>query len=161
VIKADLLADLSAAKNFFLLAKGEFYQTFIDESRSLMQLPPQSTAEYDLNEGPRMQTILKLALEDDKSLKRFKFVLRSFSFSYSNFSSLNGLICSGDVDLSKNNSAFKITSSRNHVKSGALWHSLKQRIEMGFQTTFGFRFRNNLFHAVGAGHSQLGQSIIS
>ena len=40
VIKADLLSDLTAAKHYFLLGKGEFYQTFIEEARQLMQLPP-------------------------------------------------------------------------------------------------------------------------
>lgn len=104
---------------------------------------------------------MKLAQDDEKYLKKFKFTLRSFRFQYSNFSSLNGLVIAGDVDLSKTNFAFKITSSRNHSISGALWHSLKQRIEMGFQTTFGFKFRNNLFHSVGGGQSVLGQSIMS
>jgi hypothetical protein len=68
---------------------------------------------------------MKLALEDDQFLKKYKFALRSFSFTFSNFSSLNGLIYAGDVDLSKNNFGFKISSSRSHSKSGALWHSLK------------------------------------
>jgi gamma-tubulin complex component 4 len=36
VVKSDLISDLQAAKDYFLLAKGEFYQTFIDEGRGLM-----------------------------------------------------------------------------------------------------------------------------
>jgi hypothetical protein len=76
--------------------------------------------------------------------KKFKFTLRSFSFAFKNFSSLQGLIFFGDVDLSKHTHAFKITSNRNHSKSGALWHSLKQKVEMGFETRFGFRFQNTL-----------------
>ena len=88
-------------------------------------LSPQSTAEYDLNAGPLQQTTLKLQLDDEKFLKKFKFALRSYSFSYKNFNNLEGLILVGDVDLSKHTNAFKITSSRNHLKSGALWHSLK------------------------------------
>jgi gamma-tubulin complex component 4 len=125
VIQQNCIADLTAAKDYFLLGKGEFFQTFIEESRSLMLLSPQSTAEYDLNAGPLQQTTLKLQLEDDKFLKQFKFALRSYSFSYKNFNNLDGLILVGDVDLSKHTNAFKITSSRNHLKSGALWHSLK------------------------------------
>ena len=107
-----------------------------------MALAPQSTVEYDLNAGPLHQTIVMLGLEDDPMLKKFKMTLKSFSFTYNNFSSLSGLTCVGDVDLSSHNSAYKITSNKNNRKSGALWHSLKQRIEMGFQTYFGFRFRN-------------------
>jgi len=146
VIKANLLDDLKAVKDYFLLAKGEFFQTFLDEARAMLSLPPQSTAEYDINTGPLQQTILKLGLEDDVMLQKFKMTLRSFSFSYNNFSSLSGLICVGEVELSQKNSVFKITSHRLSHKSGALWHSLKQRIELGFQTTFGFKFRNGVFH---------------
>jgi len=108
-----------------LLAKGEFYQTFLDEARMLMSLAPTSTVEYDLNAGPLHQTIVKLGLEDDKMLKKFKMTLRSFSFSYNNFSSLNGLCVIGNVDVSTNTHAYKIMSHKNSVKSGALWHSLK------------------------------------
>ena len=127
-----------------------------------MSLAPQSTVEYDLNAGPRHQAIVKLGLEEDKMLKKFKMTLRSFSFTYNNFSSLNGLCCIGNVDLSNNNYAYKITSHKNSIKSGALWHSLKQRIENGFQTHFGFRFSNSVFHyGAGGGASQLNQSMIS
>lgn len=65
-------------------------------------------------------------------LKKFGMTLRSFSFNYNNFSSLNGLACIGDVDLSSNTFAYKIISKKNSNKSGALWHSLKQKIENGF-----------------------------
>lgn len=95
-----------------------------------MALAPTSTVEYDLNAGPLHQTIVKLGLEDDYMLKKFKLTLRSFSFRYQNFEYLTGLACIGDVNLSSN--AYKITSNKKSVKSGALWHSLKQRIENGF-----------------------------
>lgn len=96
-------------------------------------------------------------------LQKFKMTLRSFSFSYNNFSSLSGLICVGEVELSRSNSVFKITSHRLSHKSGALWHSLKQRIELGFQTTFGFKFRNGVFHTThgNANASVINQSMIS
>ena len=162
VLRSNLMEDLRAAKDYFLLGKGEFYQTFLEEARSIMSLAPQSTVEYDLNAGPRHQAIVKLGLEEDKMLKKFKMTLRSFSFTYNNFSSLNGLCCIGNVDLSNNNYAYKITSHKNSIKSGALWHSLKQRIENGFQTHFGFRFSNSVFHyGAGGGASQLNQSMIS
>ena len=40
VEKASLLEHLQAIKQYFLLAKGEFYQHFLEEARPLMQLPP-------------------------------------------------------------------------------------------------------------------------
>ena len=52
VQRSNLMDDLRAAKDYFLLAKGEFYQTFLEEARIIMQLAPTSTVEYDLNAGP-------------------------------------------------------------------------------------------------------------
>ena len=40
VVQADLLSDLQATKEYFLLGKGEFYQHLIDDSRQIMNLPP-------------------------------------------------------------------------------------------------------------------------
>ncbi|GER24727.1 gamma-tubulin complex component 4 homolog [Striga asiatica] len=49
VVRADLNGHLKALKDYFLLAKGDFFQSFLEESRVLMRLPPrQSTAEADL-----------------------------------------------------------------------------------------------------------------
>lgn len=88
-----------------------------------------------------------MALEDDPNLKKFKMKLRSFSFIFNNFMTLSGLIYIGDVNIdTKRNFAFKIISTKTSRKSGALWHSLKQRIDMGFKTTFGFKFRNPILH---------------
>lgn len=52
VVKASLLDHLKAIKDYFLLSKGEFYQTFLEEARHIMTLPPQSSSEFDLNVGP-------------------------------------------------------------------------------------------------------------
>lgn len=40
VISSDFVSDLTAAKDYYLLGKGEYFQTFIEEARTLMQLPP-------------------------------------------------------------------------------------------------------------------------
>ena len=52
VYKASLLEHLKAAKDYFMLSKGEFYHLFLEEARPLLNLPPQSTSESDLNLGP-------------------------------------------------------------------------------------------------------------
>jgi gamma-tubulin complex component 4 len=49
LIKSQLLSDLKALKSYFLLAKGEFFHTLLEEARDMMTLPPKSTAEFDLN----------------------------------------------------------------------------------------------------------------
>lgn len=86
-----------------------------------------------------------MGLEDDPDLKKFKLKLKSFSFIYNNFKELGSLIYIGQVNVdTKRNYAFRITSTKHSRKSGALWHSLKQRLDYGFKTTFGFKFRNPL-----------------
>lgn len=52
VVKANLLEHMREIKNYFLISKGEFYQTFLEEARTIMQMPPQSSSESDLNLGP-------------------------------------------------------------------------------------------------------------
>ena len=47
--KADLIHHLSVLKDYFLLAKGEFYLVLIEESRNLLSLPPSAKAEFEFN----------------------------------------------------------------------------------------------------------------
>ncbi|GLU03740.1 hypothetical protein SLE2022_209240 [Rubroshorea leprosula] len=70
VIRADLNGHLKALKDYFLLAKGDFFQCFLEESRQLMRLPPrQSTVEADLM-VPFQLAALKTISEDDKYFLR-------------------------------------------------------------------------------------------
>lgn len=53
------------------------------------------------------------------------------------------LIYSGDVYIdSKRNFTLQIKSQKTSRKCGSLWHCMKQRIDMGFKTTFGFKIKN-------------------
>ncbi|XP_057549187.1 gamma-tubulin complex component 4 [Amaranthus tricolor] len=66
VVRADLNGHLKALKDYFLLAKGDFFQCFLEESRQLMRLPPrQSTAEADLM-VPFQLAAVKTISEEDK-----------------------------------------------------------------------------------------------
>lgn len=99
---------------------------------------------------------MKLGLEDDPHLKKFKLKLRSYAFNYSDFSSLAGLSYIGDVKTASK--AFIIVSTKNSRRSGALWHSLKQKLDVGFKSAFSFRFKSPLIHGGGLG---LNASVIS
>ncbi|XP_076940729.1 gamma-tubulin complex component 4 homolog [Bidens hawaiensis] len=69
VVRADLDGHLRAIKDYFLLAKGDFFQSFLEESRELMRLPPrQSTAEADLMVPFR--TAITKTITDDKYLSK-------------------------------------------------------------------------------------------
>ncbi|EFJ37238.1 hypothetical protein SELMODRAFT_77770 [Selaginella moellendorffii] len=70
VVHADLVGHLKAFKDYFLLAKGDFFQCFLEESRSLMKLPPRpSTAEADLK-APFQQAAVKTIGDEDKYFSR-------------------------------------------------------------------------------------------
>ncbi|KAK4430876.1 Gamma-tubulin complex component 4 [Sesamum alatum] len=70
VVRADLNGHLKALKDYFLLAKGDFFQSFLEESRQLMRLPPrQSTAEADLM-VPFQLAAIKTIGEEDKYFSR-------------------------------------------------------------------------------------------
>jgi hypothetical protein len=73
------------------------------------------------------------------------------------FSLLSGLSYIGDVKIA--NKQFIILSTKNSRKSGALWHSLKQKIDSGFKSSFAFKFRNPLLHE--RGQFGMNASIIS
>ncbi|XP_051130924.1 gamma-tubulin complex component 4 [Andrographis paniculata] len=70
VVRADLNGHLKALKDYFLLAKGDFFQSFLEESRQLMRLPPrQSTAEADLL-VPFQLAAIKTIGDEDKYFSR-------------------------------------------------------------------------------------------
>eukprot|EP00897_Mesotaenium_endlicherianum_P003149 jgi/Mesen1/2862/ME000174S02108 len=76
VHKADLAGHLRALKSSFLLAKGEFFQSFLEESRELMSVPPRaSSAEFDL-QSPFDKAKLNTATEgEERMFSRLTFRL--------------------------------------------------------------------------------------
>lgn len=84
VVKAELALHLEALKDYFLLSRGEFYHTFLTESKKWMSLPPRdTTAEADIT-VPFLQSSLKSNAQHDKlfqavRLKWSKTPLKVFS----------------------------------------------------------------------------------
>ncbi|CAK8572778.1 unnamed protein product [Lathyrus sativus] len=95
VVRADLNGHLRALKDYFLLAKGDFFQCFLEESRQLMRLPPrQSTAEADLM-VPFQLASLKTIGEEDKYFSKVSLRMPSFGIT----------VKSSQLDLPKATSA--------------------------------------------------------
>ncbi|KAL8143051.1 hypothetical protein V2J09_016083 [Rumex salicifolius] len=69
VVRADLNGHLKALKDYFLLAKGDFFQCFLEESRGLMRLPPRQSAEADLM-VPFQLAALKTISDEDRYFPR-------------------------------------------------------------------------------------------
>ncbi|XVE73341.1 hypothetical protein DITRI_Ditri11bG0109900 [Diplodiscus trichospermus] len=106
VVRADLNGHLKALKDYFLLAKGDFFQCFLEESRQLMRLPPrQSTAEADLM-VPFQLAAIKTISEEDKYFSRVSLRMPSFGIT----------VKSSQVDFSK-------TKTYTGGSSGALLSS--------------------------------------
>ncbi|KAF8392581.1 hypothetical protein HHK36_022926 [Tetracentron sinense] len=83
VVRADLNGHLKALKDYFLLAKGDFFQCFLEESRQLMRLPPrQSTAEADLM-VPFHINAVKEFKNENSSISCLLFVLLLFPVTLS------------------------------------------------------------------------------
>ncbi|KAL2507638.1 Gamma-tubulin complex component 4 [Forsythia ovata] len=83
VVRADLNGHLKALKDYFLLAKGDFFQSFLEESRQLMRLPPrQSTAEADLM-VPFQQAAIKTIGEEDRYFSRVSLRMRGITIKSS------------------------------------------------------------------------------
>lgn len=129
-------------KDFFLLANGEFYQLFVEESRNLMALPPSSKADIEINQGPYLQTKNLLGKEDDDTFKKFKFRMRSFSFNFKDFRTRMHLSCPGAVYQARGSTSLRIAATRQSRRSGAIWHSFKQKIDSGFKSSFNFKIKN-------------------
>lgn len=51
VEECELDTNLKLLKNFFLLGKGEFWQSFIEESQDILTRPINTWTEYDLQQG--------------------------------------------------------------------------------------------------------------
>ncbi|KAF7818194.1 gamma-tubulin complex component 4-like protein [Senna tora] len=81
VVRADLNGHLKALKDYFLLAKGDFFQCFLEESRQLMRLPPRlSTAEADLM-VPFQLAAIKTIGDEDKYFSKVSLRMPSFGIT--------------------------------------------------------------------------------
>ncbi len=152
VLKSDLASHLRALKQYFLLAKGEFYHLFLEEAASMMTLPPVETSERDINQGPFLNAASRLGLEDNPFFKQFKLRLRSFKFRYENFTTIPGLTLIGACHLLHGTVVMK----SNGKHTGAVWHTLKQQVANGFKLAWTCKFQLNSGAAPAHGGHQPG-----
>lgn len=65
VVKSDFVAFFKSLKGFFLLARGELFQAFIERSYALMALKPSHKSQEDLNHVVWQQIVRDFQGEDD------------------------------------------------------------------------------------------------
>ena len=128
MIETGLSQHIISLKNYFLLARGEFILTFLQESFEIMSLPPRAdSAEHDINSGPFAQA--QSALEEDIFLSRFRFSIKQSGFNYDDFSYISDLSQLASIRRIKN--IIKLGIGR---KIGAIWHNRKHPILPGFSS---------------------------
>lgn len=76
LINADLRQELDLLRSFFLLARGELFQTFIEEADSYLKVPPNSATEYDVRQC-FMSTIRKLLSDDENLVNKVKVEMKT------------------------------------------------------------------------------------
>jgi gamma-tubulin complex component 4 len=71
VVKSDFVGYLHVLKGFFLLSRGEVFQTFIDRSFDMMLIKPTSKSEEEINYGVWREVVRDLVPEDEPWSRHF------------------------------------------------------------------------------------------
>ena len=133
VVKNNLLQHILALKNYFLLARGEFILTFLQESVDIMAIGPNLlSAEADFNAGPFAQA--QSSLEEDPYLSKFKVKLKQSGFECKNFSSISDFSLLGSSRCTKG--IVRLGVGR---KVGTVWHRRKHPVLPSFSSSISIK----------------------
>ena len=141
--KEKLIDHLVNLKMFYLLGKGEFYQIFCEESRSIMRLPPTANGESDINSIAYQNTLMRLNWDEAPIVKNVKFRINTNGFEFIRFSSLHGLSVLGNVTQKASNNFIRFETAKTIKDTGCVWYNLKQSVENGFKMSFALRFKRS------------------
>lgn len=139
LVEEKLMEHLRYLRSYYFLDKGEFYQTFIEETRNIMKLPPRANSEQDINSVALQNTLVRLDWDDSKVMKNIKFKISNNGFEYTKFNHTDNLNIAGNILRKGDYMHFDIMKSAK--ESGCIWHNIKQSLENGFDMTFSMRFR--------------------
>lgn len=144
VNKADLLGHLTSLKDHLLLARGEFFQCFLDESKILFSNPPGVRGARDMFNGPFSTAASKVGIEEESKFKLLSFRMDSPSFSLTSFHHKDfpkstvgaGLVCNGSAR--RVGPCVQLTTW-TASQEGAVWYHPRQKVSQGFTTKFCFQ----------------------
>ena len=74
LVNADLRHELDVLRSFFLLGRGELFQTFIEDANDYLNVPPNAATEYDVRQS-FMGACRKLLSDDEVIQKKVKIEL--------------------------------------------------------------------------------------
>ncbi|CEG36938.1 gamma-tubulin complex component [Plasmopara halstedii] len=91
VVKLNFIGYLHVLKDFFLLARGEVFQTFIERTFDMMLVRPTSRSEDDVNHGVWHDIVHELIPNDEKWSHDFHMQLPLQTFAFNSFVSTDQL----------------------------------------------------------------------
>ncbi|CAI5737398.1 unnamed protein product [Peronospora destructor] len=153
VVKSDFVGYLRVLKGFFLLSRGEIFQTFIERSFGMMLVKPTMKSEEDVNHVVWQEVLRDLVPEDEPWGRDFDMQLPLQTFRLIGFSASDALVL---FNVSREpNGKFLATNSdtvRNHPQrepiveeSSTVWWRHAQIDGTSFSSEFSLQWEQNSF----------------
>ncbi|GMF17713.1 unnamed protein product [Phytophthora lilii] len=151
VVKSDFVGFLHVLKGFFLLSRGEVFQTFIERSFDMMLVKPTSKSEEDVNYGIWREVIRDLIPEDEPWSRDFEMKLPLQTFALKGFFSSDGLLIS-NISRGPNGKFLAVTPATagqtyepGVEESGSAWWRHAQMDGNAFSSEFSVQWDQNAF----------------
>ncbi|GMF61678.1 unnamed protein product [Phytophthora fragariaefolia] len=153
VVKSDFVGYLHVLKGFFLLSRGEVFQTFIERSFDMMLLKPTSKSEEDINHGVWREIVRELISENEPWGRDFDMQLPLQTFALNGFPSIDGLLLCNvargpDAKFLAIDPSSTQTRGREMPRaeeSGSLWWQHAQMDGHSFSSEFSLQWEQNAF----------------
>ncbi|ETM52436.1 hypothetical protein L914_03942 [Phytophthora nicotianae] len=152
VVKSNFVGYLHVLKGFFLLSRGEVFQTFIERSFDMMVVKPTTKSEEDVNHGVWQDVVRDLIPESDPWGRDFDMQLPLQTFVLKNFSSSDDLLLF-NVSRGPNGKYLTMTTD-GHTRvreepgveeSGSVWWRHAQMDGHSFSSEFNLQWEQNAF----------------
>lgn len=143
--QSDIQKTLMGLRDFYLLGKGEFWQTFLDEAQMLFsKSSPGSKATRDLNIGPLQDAAMKFD-EPDPRIRNIELRHEPGSFMLGKRGFHESRVkLHGCVDVVKNTDHFLELKPIMKENSGSVWYGTKVGVANGFECTIRLKARHGV-----------------
>lgn len=122
--QGEVKRHLENLKNYFLLAKGEFFQIFIEEGQSLFKNTPNKYSSNDINDKVFQNTLMRLNWGTDHPINDcLEFTMKQNGFDYKSFPNLNKLFAHGN--MTHHLDVIRFEANKKGESSACLWHTIK------------------------------------
>ncbi|KAE9044466.1 hypothetical protein PR003_g2866 [Phytophthora rubi] len=153
VVKSDFVGYLRVLKGFFLLSRGEVFQSFIERSFDMMLMRPTAKSEEDVNHGVWREIVRDFIPEDEPWGRDFDLQLPLQTFTLKGFTSTDGLLLS-NVSRGPNGKFLAMDSSAGQThgrgepgveESSSVWWRHAQMDGNSFSSEFSLQWEQSAF----------------